>query len=403
MERVSLVGAGVLLVVACGDNDELPRDAAIADGPASVDAPIDADPRTTIAPGAPFVIGPDTPAGRQDEDPAIAVDASGSLFAAWYSNRGTVGAGPLDKQIYATRSTDGVTWSPPSQVSRSTTGTDWSFAPSLAIGPTGSLVASWWNVHLLPDGCTPMVDCTGTHNSILATTSADGLAWSAPIESVAGGPGDWLPAVVVDAVAARTLVYFAAVARRADGTVDLGETTSRLFVVVKTGAAWGAVTPLSGTSAANTHQSYPFVVQRADGPFLMPGTRFATTGPGGPLDVLGTPTSETLVATSTDGIAWTDVRVVSEGAAAFVDVFPSLHADHAGAWWVTWVTTDGASAGHAVELPVSGTYPADRVVRSELAGYSPRVLATATPGVYWGVWVDGTEPTQRVRGRFFTK
>lgn len=67
-----------------------------------------------------------------------------------------------------------------------------------------------------------------------------------------------------------------------------------------------------------------------------------------------------------------------------------------------WVTTD-AAGGQVVELPFAGSYPVDRVVRANLTGYTPRVLSTATPGVYWGVWVQGADPNQRVRGQFFTK
>lgn len=394
--RVQL--CAILAVAHCGGNGGSPRDALVADSTR------DADPSTTIVPGAAFLIGPDLPAGRQDEDPAIVVGAHGGLVALWYSNRGTAMAGPLDKQIYATHSTDGTIWSTPVPVSRATAGTDWSFAPSVTQGPNGSVLAAWWNVHLLPDGCTPMVNCTGTRNTVLASTSQDTVQWTPP-EQVLTGAGDWLPSIAYDPAAARTLVYFAATARSSDGSVDLAQTTSRLFVAIKTGASWSSAIPLTGVDASNTHQSYPFVVRTAAGSYRMTWTRFSAMGiAGGPLDVLSTPTTETMVATSSDGIAWTNVRVVSEATGTFVDVFPTLHANHAGsAWSVMWETTDGAVSGHTVELPFEGAYPKDRALRPELAGYTPRAIATATPGVFWGVWVDGSEPTQRVRSRFFTK
>lgn len=43
----------------CGDDGASPADARIDD--ATADAPVDADPRTTIAPGASFSIGPGEP------------------------------------------------------------------------------------------------------------------------------------------------------------------------------------------------------------------------------------------------------------------------------------------------------------------------------------------------------
>lgn len=381
----------------CGDDGASPADARIDD--ATADAPVDADPRTTIAPGGSFSIGPDD-IDRQDEDPAIAVDAQGSLYALWYSNRGSAAAGHLDKQVYAIKSTDGATWTPPVAIS---SGDDWAFAPSVTVTSDGGLVAAWWNWHNTPDGCTVGVDCTGTTNWLLARSSTDGVAWTAPIETVTTGLGDWLPSIVDDPANGRVLIYFAAVARDADGVVDVGDSRSRLFVAVKSGSTWGAVTPLVGVNDTVTHQSFPFVVRKPDGTFAMTWTRFAAAD-GNWARVITEPSTETWVATSTDGITWTDPRAISETAGAYIDAFPSLHFDHAQtALSVVWVTTDGAQNGHVVEMPFEGTYPTGRSVRANLTGYTPRVLATATPGVFWGVWVQGADPDQRVRGQFFTK
>ncbi|MEZ4364796.1 MAG: hypothetical protein R2939_00745 [Kofleriaceae bacterium] len=392
--------AVVVVIGGCGD----PADAPDAAVDAPIDAPgLDADPRTTIAPGPASGLGPDEPSWRQDEDPAVAVDADGNLLAMWYSNRESTIAGQLDKQVFAIRSTDAVTWSDAVQVSQGVAGADWGFAPTLAIAPDGAAHAVWWNMHLLPDGCTPMVSCTGNANTLWSASAADQISWSAPPEQVTSGLGDWLPSLVIDRVSGTRHLLFAAVARRADGTPDVGETTSRLFVITRTASGWGAVVPLVGVNAEGYHHSYPFAAQRADGRYLLTWTRWPIgAAGGGPLDVLTTDQSETMVAESDDGVAWTSVRSISEPAGSETDVFPSLFGDPvSGAWWVVWVTTDGAPQGHTVELPWAGTYPADRVLRPELAGYSPRAAATATPGVRWGVWVEGTEPTQRVRSRFF--
>ena len=383
---VLISGAG------CGDGKASPD--------ARIDAPlVDADPRTIVAPGSPFSIGPDDIA-RQDEDPAIAVDAQGSLYALWYSNRGSAAAGRIDKQVYAIKSIDAATWTTPVAISN---GNDWAFAPSVTVASDGGLVAAWWNWHNTPDGCTVGVDCTGTTNSLLARASPDGVSWTAPIESVTTGLGDWLPSVVDDPTTGRVLIYFAAVARRADGVVDVSDSRSRLFVTASSGATWGAVTPLVGVNDTATHQSYPFVARKPDGTFAMTWTRFAAAD-GSWSHVISEPSTETWVATSTDGITWTNAHPISETAGTYIDAFPSLFLDHARtALSVIWVTTDGAPSGQVVEMPFDGAYPTGRTVRANLTGYTPRVVATATPGVFWGVWVQGSDPDQRVRGQFFTK
>jgi len=393
---VKRICLALIACAGCGEDNASPADARID---AEADAQVDADPRTTIAPGSPFSIGPDDIA-RQDEDPAIAVDLQGSLYALWYSNRGSAAVGHIDKQVYAIKSTDGATWTPPVAIS---SGNDWAFAPSVTLTSGGGLVAAWWNWHNTPDGCTVSVDCTGTTNWLLARSSADGVAWTAPIEPVTTGLGDWLPSVVDDPANSRVLIYFAAVARRADGVGDVSDSRSRLFVTVKSGTTWGAVTPLVGVNDTVTHQSYPFVVRRPDGTFAMTWTRFAAAD-GSWSRVISEPSTETWVATSTDGITWTNPHAISETAGTYIDAFPTLHFDHAqAALSVIWVTTDGAPTGHVVEMPFEGAYPTGRSIRANLTGYTPRVLATSTPGVFWGVWVQGNDPNQRVRGQFFTK
>ncbi|MFN0249907.1 MAG: sialidase family protein [Kofleriaceae bacterium] len=387
-----VVGSGA--TGACKDTGAI-NDAAVGD--ANGDAAIvDADPRLSLVPRGPFEIGPG--GARQDEDPTLAVSPEGTLIVLWYSDRGSAAAGRMDKQVYATRSNDGIEWSSPVAVSA---GADWGFAPSLSTTEQG-VVASWWNWKHIPDGCSPGVDCTGASNRILARRTTDVTTWTSSIETVTDGLGDWLPSVVEDLPMQRTLVYFAAVARRADGTIDTSQTTSRLFVAIHENGGWQPPIPLVGVNADPTHQSYPFVVRRSDGTFAMTWTRFVAAD-GDFSRVYSEPSTETMLATSADGISWTDIRTVSEGAGGFVDVFPSLHVDHAGMLHVLWVTTDGAPTGQVIELPFAGAYPADRTVRSALAGYSPRIVATATPDVFLAAWVQGAEPMQRVQSMLFIK
>jgi hypothetical protein len=245
----------------------------------------------------------------------------------------------------------------------------------------------------------------GTDNRIVYKSSPDGVAWDLDHDTtIAAGPGDFLPSLVVDRLSGRLLVFFASPSRNASGSVDLGDLTFRLYVVIHDAAGWGPPRRLEGIGADTSHHSYPFAVQRDDGVFLMTWTRYRAAS----LDVLRVvqePSTETMFSTSSDGIRWNAPAVLSEGAGSAIDVFPSLYADHARATWrVLWLTAPpGATSGTTVEMAAGGTYPADLVRRPEVAGYTGRVLATATPGIYWGAWVSDPEPRQKVRYRFFSR
>jgi hypothetical protein len=56
------------------------------------------------------------------------------------------------------------------------------------------------------------------------------------------------------------------------------------------------------------------------------------------------------------------------------------------------------------ELPVSGVGTAGGTENTSLpAGYSHKVAATSTPGVYLAAWVQGPEGSQDVYYRFFRR
>jgi hypothetical protein len=69
---------------------------------------------------------------------------------------------------------------------------------------------------------------------------------------------------------------------------------------------------------------------------------------------------------------------------------PALYAGHGGAWSLIWITTRfGLPA--VVELALSdfANYPAALVTNNLMGeGYSHRVAATPTAGVFLGAWVQ---------------
>jgi hypothetical protein len=162
---------------------------------------------------------------------------------------------------------------------------------------------------------------------------------------------------------------------------------------VRDGAGWHAPVPLAGIPSSQ-NDTFPHVVERAPGSFLMAFTRYDLALGGNPFD----PSAETMLSTSSDGIAWTAPVAASGPSPTRTDVFPWLYSDQAGsAWSVLWVNEDGV-----VTLPVGGSFPAD-LRTLDIPGYSPRLAPTLTPGVDWAVWIQGAEPNQQIRYRFLAR
>ncbi|HVE87160.1 MAG TPA: sialidase family protein [Myxococcales bacterium] len=336
--------------------------------------------------------------GGQDEDPGVLHAADGRLYVAWYSNRnGLQDDGTEDREIFLARSPDGESWpDPPIQVTRAARD---SFTPSLAQDSAGTFHLAWWRV--IP------TSLGGTNNQILTKSSPDGTTWDLDQETVvAGGPGDFLPSIVHDRVASRLLVYFASPVRDAAGRVDLGAArTLRLYACVNDGTGWSAPQRLSGVNDDATHNTFPFVVQREDGQFLMVWTRYRASASADVLAVLSEASTETMTSTSSNGIDWAEPVPVSSGGGQSVDVFPSLYPDAArSSWTALWLTArQGAPSGDVVEVALDGALPAEPTARPEITGYSPRAAPLATPGRFLGVWVAGASGRQKIRFDFFSR
>jgi hypothetical protein len=355
------------------------------------------DPLTHLSPTAPGPLSPGN-AGGQDEDPSILVARDGTLYAAWYSNRaGKHPNGRERKEIFLTRSTDGATWSEPMQLTDSP---EWSFYPSLAEGDDGSIHVAWMRWYLLPDGCEPDPDlcaggpscCTGADKRIAYASSPDGLSWSTADE-LTDGAGDELPHLVIAADGSR-LVYFASGTRGGDAVL-------RLYAVVHDGDDWGAPVLLDGVSSDVDHDTFPSVVEASPGQYLMAWTRYDLVEGGN----LFNATTDTMLASSSDGLAWSAPVVLSDDdQTPAIDVFPYLYPDHARERWsALWMTARvGATEATVVDLPTDGAFPTD-LGTLDLPGYTPRVAPTPTPGIYWGAWVAGDAPDQKIEHRFFER
>ncbi len=358
----------------------------------SPDAP-GGDPLTHLQPTTPLPLSPGNLDG-QDEDPGILIARDGSLYAAWYSNRlGRHPSGRERKEIFVVRSTDGVTWTEPAQA---TENTEWSFYPSLAQSADGVFHLVWMRWRLLPQGCVPDAPgcpggpqcCTGTERRIVYDGSPDGVTWvHGQARELSPGPADELASLVA-AADGRLLVYYVSGYRA-------GDTVRQIFRVAHDGTSWGAPILVNEVSSTLHHDTFPHVAERAAGGFLMTWTRYDLADG----DNLFNYSTRTMISTSTDGLVWTPPVVLNGSSyATTIDVFPHLYPDHARQnWFVAWVTEAGV-----VDLPVAGTFP-DDLAALDIPGYTPRIFPTATPGIYWAAWAEGTEPRQKVRYRFFAK
>jgi hypothetical protein len=327
----------------------------------------------------------------QDEDPAVLLTRNpDALYVAWYSSRlGTHTDGLARKEIFVTRSTDGSTWTAPQAATDSHA---WSFYPALAREASGVFHLAWMRWQLLPQGCIYFDSahcpgdqgcCTGFDSRIYQNASFDGLAFSETTAlQISPGPADEMPSLLV-ASDGRLLLYFTSGYRG-------GDTQWRLSVAVRDAAGWHPPVLLAGIESPQ-NDTFPHVVERAPGSFLMTFTRYDRAQGANAFD----PSAETMLSTSADGLTWTPARVVSGPSLTKTDVLPWLYAEQSGsAWSVLWVNEDGV-----VSLPIDGRFPQD-LKPLDIPGYSPRLLPTPTPGLDWAVWVAGTDPLQQIQYRF---
>lgn len=340
-------------------------------------------PLTRLAPTAAMPLSPGN-LDRQDEDPSILVGRGGdSLWAAWYSNRaGLHPSGRERKEIFIARSSDGFAWTdPPVQV---TSHLDWSFYPSLAQSADGVFHLTWMQWTLSPEGCVDTSDCKDYASRTRYNRSTDGVTWDPDDEvTVSTGSKDE-HAWIVPTSDGRLLVYF-------DGPAG-SSLTREILVAVHDGAGWDPPQLVTDVSSDIEHDSFPHVVERAPGSFLMTWTRHPTSAP------LFSTEAETMLSTSSDGITWTTPEVASDPLASTIDVFPFLYPDHARqSWSVLWTTQNGT-----VTRPVDAPDP---VVLGtlDIPGYTPRLTPTPTPGIYCAAWVDGPLGTEKVRHRFLAR
>jgi hypothetical protein len=139
-----------------------------------------------------------------------------------------------------------------------------------------------------------------------------------------------------------------------------------------------------------SHRARPSSIRRPDGDEIrLVWVRFDTTQAIPWLN----PESDLYTATSADGVTWSSPARLTDEPGTVVNLYPRLHADAAGTWSYLWL-----SIRSGTPRPFEpGPYPQGVRPREQLPdGYSHSVVATSTPGIYLGVWVQGPEGAQDV-------
>jgi hypothetical protein len=319
----------------------------------------------------------------QDDDPAVAVDANGTIHVVWFSDRdGTkdlwyVHSTALDLKSAA------IGWSPPVHVTDldavnfppPTQGDNY---PALLVDADGSVNVAWHRWNLSNESHVLFLRCDGTPAGFAAATEI-------PVTS--GAHFDRFPSLVRYA-ADDLRVYFGSSTRGTPGVNEIVMAQSS-----DDGATWSApvLVPTLNAAGASEHSQFPSVARLGANSFVATLDRWAVGAGGDALD----PTTDVFFGTSSDGETWTVDPVTNDPNDDVNDFVPELFFDHDGATHLAWSTVGmGDPAADIVEVLASerAQYPASAKLLSPLPGitdHSPRVVALTVGGrrVYVMVWV----------------
>jgi hypothetical protein len=311
----------------------------------------------------------------RDEDPSVLRAQDGRLFVTWFSDRGA------NPDIYLTSTRDGSEWTPAVRV---TTDAGGDFYGNLLQDEDGVFHLTWFRWTALFLG------------HIWYNRSFDGLTWDPATETqvtTVEGVDDWVP-VLAQAPDGTLLIYFVSEAR------DDTNATSEIFVSAKgpADAAWNAAVPATGINSATENDHLPYAARSGGGVTLI-WSRYDTSEP---LPWLN-PKSDLFAATSLDGFVWSAPMKISNDAGNVAHLFAQIFSTHDGDDALLWLSTrTGAARPYTLPLTDLEDYPGAIAEVSALPeGYSHRVAATSTPGIYLGVWVQGPDGEQEIYYRFF--
>ncbi len=370
-------------VVACSSDESDPPSSSQPDGgdaETGADAEAGVPPDTGLpdaplqyAPGEKTLLTGDNP-DDLDEDPSAVAAADGSLLIAYFSQRNG------NPDIYVKRSVDGTTWTE----ARVTESPSADYYPSLSQDESGKFHLTWFRWTAFQVG------------SIWYTSSDDATSWDPAVEeqvTTLPNVDDWVP-TLAKAQSGDLVICFASEKRNPSSH-------SELYISRKPSGAqsWLPATALTELESNTQDDTLPILSRTGDELTLV----WVRCDPGGTAPCLSG-SADLFSATSSDGVSFgTLQQLTSDASDTTADTLPSMYVDHSGVWRTLWISAAAGQSGASVESPLSPFAP---VMRPEIEGYSPHAVATPTPGVFLGVWVEQVPnfPDQKdVYYRLFSK
>lgn len=335
--------------------------------------------------------------GGEDDDPAVAVDASGTIHVVWFSDRdGT-------KDLYYVHSTSidlataSIAWTTPVQITHldpanfppPTQGDNY---PAVCIDSDGMVNVAWhrWNL---------------ANESHIYFLRSDGTpaGWASAVEvPVTTGPNFDRFADVVRYAANDLRIYFGSSTRVTPSVNEIVMSQSS-----DDGTTWSTPAEVPSLNTAGEHSMFPMIVKLSPTSYIATLDRWAVGSSGDALD----PTTDVFYAQSSDGETWTVDQVTNQLPDDVPDFVPALFFDRAGAAQIAWATTGfGDPAADIVRVAASerALYPGTGHLMSPALGvadHSPHVVALTVSGrpVYVMIWVRiATPPHNQVGYRVFS-
>jgi hypothetical protein len=305
-----------------------------------------------------------------DEDPSVVLARDGRFYVVWSSKQGA----RVDLRMSS--SADGRVWSEPRRVYDSAAE---DYNPSLLQTRDGVFHLAWCQLQR-KEGRT----------DVWYMRSRDGRQWDKPI-SITNRGVDWAPAIYEDTSGALRILW----SSRRTGNREIWATRS-----LDGGKNWLVADQLTRSSEED---DFPHALQTPSGEHYLMWTRYRRGS--AMLELHRDRTSDIVLATSRDGVSWSEPVVSSfaDPDNKYVDILPFVFQDHDKRQvYFSW--TSGRTGPRGDILARSISAPSSHVFQlttGEGSDYSGKIVPTRQPGEYLLVWVSTMEGKADIFARRF--